>query len=306
MAKHFSFLVAFFLSIIASGCNSDIFIDEVQLPYETTVDVEGDGGEWMMAIPTTSLRRLVVDYSENALEYVRYYDVNGNVTTAECPFSDLESIVYESPVAWYSIGVKGNMLYVNNYYNVLPFPIFKQIRLEYDQVWKYINVDFLNGTPLELISVRYDDNISVKDDVKQESYRRGLVNNSDLTQKLEIMPYIDSQSSEKIIPVDNWGYELVFDMPVLYYDGKEWLLRESKDVRIGSERIFSLRYLDEKIEVEVPPHKKVSVSYRLHYSEATDHGVITLKNPVTGRQDDLEFLCKSIYPTSYEISTSYE
>ena len=59
--KETALLSAVLFSLLISGCNNDIFIENSDLPANTTIDIDGDGGGWSSTITIDCLTRIYVD-----------------------------------------------------------------------------------------------------------------------------------------------------------------------------------------------------------------------------------------------------
>ena len=149
--------------------------------------------------------------------------------------------------------------------------------------------------------------LKLEEDFSQSVHATSMTNNSSITQKLELNPFLDSKCSDMVMPAENWASGATVDIPMLTYDGSEWTWEEYKDIELGKRRDFTpSRYWDNKIVVEVPPYKKAKVSYKLNYTRATQDGVIIFSNSVAEQTYDVPATWTSVYATSYEYSVEYE
>lgn len=296
------------LVLAVTGCNSDIFVDAVDLPSFTETTIEGDGGQWKTPFVREGLVSIAIDPETSAVKrYFRYFNSDGREVDAECPASDLRQIVYENQAQFYSIGFDKSMIYVNSNYNALE-EIEMRLWLEYDSgATKCIVLTITAGEPLEFVGAWYDGEIEVEDNVKQTSRTFSLSNNSHLTQNMEIHPYRDAGASDFVVPEESWAYLLTCDMPVLTYTSAGWERVWVPDITLGQPREFKPLELEtEMFTVEVPPFMKAKVVYTLHYSRASQGGNLLYFNKESDQQFEVGFTCKAAYPTSCEYTVEYE
>lgn len=307
MKKYITYILAVLTSSFITACNNDIFTDVYDLPEVTDITIKGDGGEWSAPFSRKGLTQIHIDYNSNEKEYVRYYNSKGDEVNSDCPASELGSIVYENPRTWYSIGFVGEMIYISSHYNASLYADFS-ILFDYESGdTKNINVTITEGEKLSVVSWTTNDNLRLEENFSQSTHVTSMTNNSSITQKLELMPFLNSRCSDMVMPADKWARGLTVDIPMLTYDGNEWTWAEYKDIEIGGRRDFTpSRYLDKKIVVDVPPYKKAKVSYKLIYTRATQDGVIIFTNNIAEQNYDVPVTWTSVYATSYEYNVEYE
>ncbi|MDE6340980.1 MAG: hypothetical protein K2K93_01555 [Muribaculaceae bacterium] len=293
--------------LLVSACNDSIFVDDTDLPDDTHVLLEGDGGEWSAAYSRHGLKRILFDYSYGYDEYLTYYDVNENPVEADIDPSQLKSIVYENPLRHYSIVFDGDMIYITSHYNA-SFADSFDLRLVYDSgTTKSINVQVEQGAQVERGFWQPSGDLKINENIEHETHRSSLTNNSSLVQKLEIMPYLDARCSDVANPAGQWALGLNLTMPMLSYHNDEWVWILYDDIRLGHKRIFVSSWsADDKIVVEVPPHKKAIVTYTLNYSLATEAGKVQFHFPNDDRYYEEEVTWISIYATGYDYKVEYE
>lgn len=305
--KNLTYIIALLAVVINTSCNSDLFIDDIDLPYMTEVTIEGDGGQWSTSLSRKGLSNISIDYSANDSEYVRYYGMDGSEVDVDCPASDLGNIVYENPKTYYSVGFLGDMIYITSYYNATSFESFT-IRFDYDYgVTKYINVTLTEGEKLQQRSWNPNGDLKLEENIHTSTHTITMNNKSSLTQKIIIYPFRDSRCSDIVMPSDYWAEGLVVDLPMLAYNGKNWEWQEYKDITLGKRRDFTLEQtFGNEITVEVPAYTTVKVSLRLNYTRATEEGTISFFNSVDKRDFETPVTWKSVYATSYEYKVEYE
>lgn len=305
--KYIGYIVVAALCVLASACNDDIFTEVIELPEVTDITIEGDGGEWSAPVSKKGLTGIYIDYNVHEKEYVRYFNDKGNETDADCPASELGSIVYENPRTWYSIGFSGSMIYISSNYNATPYTAFT-IRLDYETgESRFINVTLTEGEPLEFVFSAPESDLKIEENIEHQTRVASMTNNSSRTQKMEIMPFLESRCSDIVMPAEYWAQGLRADLLMLTFNGRDWVWRDYKDIELGKRREFTpSQYFDKKISVEIPPYSKAIVTYTLHYSRASQDDVMTFNNPVADRTFDVPVTYSSVYATSYEYTVEYE
>ena len=129
----------------------------------------------------------------NCLNLIRIF------LNSDCPASELGSIVYDNPRTWYSIGFLGEMIYINSIYNASRYAAFS-IRLDYEYGdTKYINVTVTEGGKLSVVFWETSGSLKLEEDFSQSVHATSMTNNSSITQKLELNPFLDSKCSDKDI-----------------------------------------------------------------------------------------------------------
>lgn len=307
MRNNIIHIAAIALCVLVSACNNDIFTDVSDLPEYTDIMLEGDGGEWSSAFSRKGLTRIHIDYSPEEKEYISYYDSNGNPTDSDCPASELGSIVYENPKLWYSIGFVGDMIYIRSNYNASSDTEFS-LQLDYESgETKNIKVNISEGENLQFIFWTPRGDLKLDEDIDRVTHTTSLTNNSSLSQKMEIMPFLDSRCTDMAMPADYWARGLTVDMPMLTFNGSEWYWNEYHDIVLGRQRTFTpSRYLNTKITVDVPAYTKAKVTYTLYYTRATQDAEITFYNSVQELTYDVPVCFTSVYATRFEYNVAYE
>lgn len=306
MNKLLTVFILFISMILVSGCNHDVFIDGPEFPNELDVTIMGDHGNWSRQISLTSLRHISLSGSYGSSEYLTYYDKKDNISESDIPASELDKIVYDSPLATYSITLHDGVLGLNSLCNASNGPIKFTVCLEYDYVTKYIHLEIEKGTPLEILDVVYDNNISWEENIKTETHSASFTNNGPILQYFNFKPFSNSVAVVRIVPIENWLDGFCVDMPVLTYSGLNWIFSYTEGMIIGEDKRINSINDSDMYTFEVPANEKLIVSCSLSYTRASDHGIIKLQNSVTGQQYDVEFFCESEYPVNHEIKISYE
>lgn len=97
-----------------SGCNSDIFLDEPDIPDGTSVTIEGDGGEAEYAVPTRGLKHISLDVFSESEKYCTYRNTSGEVIDRKSPAAQVGSIVFENDFTKLEILKSGGHLTVRS------------------------------------------------------------------------------------------------------------------------------------------------------------------------------------------------
>ena len=303
------------MAAVVMSCNNDIFIESDNLPNITDVTIEGDGGQWSTPYPRKGLKKISLGLSDASsfnMPYVAYIGKNGKELDSDCSPSELESINCETPNLHFEICFDGDMIYVTSHYNAW-YEQDVTLSLEYDHgVTKYINITIMEGARLELINAYATGDFILEEDVEKSTHTVSLTNNGHITQKLEIMPYLDARCSDEVYPKDYskdfWINGFKADLPMLSYNGRDWYWRDYEDIRVGERRTFSPSAygITDKIVIDVPPYAKAKVTYTLHYSRATEDGIMFLYNTVTDYKFVVDMTWTSKYATSYEYEVEIE
>ncbi len=308
LKKFTSCIIAATIALLVSGCNNDIFVENADLPDYTDISIEGDGGLWSSAFSRKGLVSISIDdYASNVKNYFTYYGVNGDIVDADCPPSELGSIVYENPLQSYSIGFNGDMIYITSNYNAT-FYNHISLRLHYDYgAIKYINVTFTEGEALSLVGWELSGDILLEENFEQVTHSSSFTNNTPLAQKFEIMPFLNSKCSDTVIPTDSWARGLTLKLPMLTFNGNYWEWREYDDIRLGERRNFSPGWCtQQKLTMDVPAYTKATVTYTLHYTRATQSGCLIFQNPTVQQSFNEDVTWTSIYATSFDYKVKYE
>lgn len=301
-------VMAMLLAILMPACNNDIFIDGAELPEYTDLTIEGDGGQWSAPYSRKGLAAIAIDpQSSQANTYLTYYDTDSKPVGADCPPAKLKEIVYENPKQHYSIGFSGDIIYITSYYNASPYG-HVLIKFDYDYgVSKYINITFTEGEKLSMTRWTVFDVMTFDEDFEKTTHSRSLTNNTSVTQKLELRPFLESKCSDVAEPQDYWARDISLEMPMITFTGKGWEFRTYDDIRLGERRQFTPGWaVEDIISVDVPPHTKARVIYTIYYTRATQKGSLDILNSVDNFTSEVPVTWTSIYATRYDYKVYYE
>ena len=300
-------IVLMMLALLTSACNGDIFIDAEDLPDVTALVIEGDGGQWSSAFSRKGLVRIHLDSDEK--EFVTYYGRDGKTVDADCPPSELESIVYETPKRYYTIGFEGDMVYITSYYNA-SYAVSVMLSFDYEYgATKVIHLTLTEGERLEMVSWTLSGPMKLEENFGKSTHVASFTNNGPLAQQFGIMPFLQSNCSRETMPSDFWAHGLILDMPVPVYnfdDGK-WEWREYENIMLGDRMDgFIPEYFGHKLMVDVPANTTVKVSYTLNYSRAIQKGVLQFYNAAAKQNFETTVTWTSVYAVSYDYTVEYE
>lgn len=304
MKKLVSTLIAVCMLWGMSGCNSDIFLDEPDIPDGTSVTIEGDGGEAEYAVPTRGLKHISLDVFSESEKYCTYRNTSGEVIDRKSPAAQVGSIVFENDFTKLEILKSGGHLTVRSVCQTSQYEGSWTIRPEYDYGMRFIDVKVLPGKPRRLIDVRYSTGLKVTDKAEVRHKRLlGFKNDGSATQTYEAMPYLQETATFLIESAqkDSWvkGEKIVMDVPI--YNNGTWQLEERADFYVGTPyRYYRPDQLLTEI-VEIPPYSHVEIFADVTYSKAEASGTLTFLNEVLDRRLTVDFTATSYYPVSYEI-----
>lgn len=304
IANIFAASIFFGLFLLASACNDDVFIENIDLPEHSEIAINGDEGYWSRAYNRKGLESIHFSFSEGMKEYLRYFDMKGDEVDSDCPASELNNILYQDPLQSYSIGFYGDMIHVSSYYNSMRKDNYLTLLLDYDYgLTKEISIKITQGESYWTFTT-YEGEMVLEENIDESSFRQSFVNNGHIPQRMEIYPYRSSRCYDIVTLKPDWTKGLIVDMALPTFDG-EWFLREYSDVTLDERRDFTPSgYTSEKISVEVPANSKCTVTYTLHYTRAIQKGNMFIHT--SGIQTEENVTCISVYPTNYDYTVSYE
>lgn len=307
--NHIFFIAAALLAAaVSTSCNGDVFVDSNDLPEVSDVTIDNDGGQWESAFSRKGLTKVALDVPHDEVRYVKYFDRKGTEVKADCPASDLGAIVYENPMLSFNIGLSGDMIYIGSLYNASESGRSFTLHLDYGYGEnKTIRFTLTPGRKLQKTFCITTGELQVVDNFASRTRNESFHNDSPVSQKLVIQPYLDVRPSDEAVPSDEWAVGLEMDLPMLFYNGHEWEWREFGNIRLGERRDFAMgQSSDEEIVVRVAPYSTARITYTLKYSRATRDGVIGLFNPVADLNLEIPVTWTSVYATSYEYTVEYE
>lgn len=302
MFKRFiSFIFIQYIIITLCSCNSDLFLSDTQLPDDTVVNIEGDGGQFSTAISCDGLQAISIIHDYDDRKNFSYYDINGNITSSECPVEELREIHYETLIRSYSLGIEKKMLYFNSYYNCDTEAFQIVICLKYDFGNKYLTINLSEGAELKVTSWEYDSEMIVTNNISFNTYSQSFNNGSSLKQHFIIRPYVDCKAISKISTEESVPKYLTADVPVpVFTDQEGWAFKYDNSIPFNLEIEVPFDYIDEFMDIPVEPNSLVKVSYKVNYSRCTIKGKIYLLNPVTDIVTQLPITTVSIFPSTYD------
>lgn len=299
-------LTIFLSSLYLFSCNNDIFVDRDGMETDNYATVDGDGGYAEFSISRKGLKRISVGDWYSGSDGPVYYNKHGDEIPSDYPASELSKIVFESKYISYSISIDhdhGRLSFTCNE-NLSEQEYTEIIRLEYDYTTRFINITILPGAKLNLVSVDYNDGISVTNPSETIIHTFGYNNSSSLTQTYEFYPLSYAKTLGRVVSYE-WGIHDDAVMPVLFYDNEGWSLKDQM-ITIGEYYSANPVDWDIKKSIEIPPHSKVKIHTIITYSSASAEGTMTFENPKTGSRYSCPFNCKASSPAKYEIAVEDE
>lgn len=301
-----SIVLSMFVLLLTSGCNSDIFLDEDPTADGLYNSIAGDGGVVEYTFSTERLVNIRLDeWCANKNNYV-IYDKLGNLTDADVPAADFGKIVYEDDFRHWELCKEGKSLKMQSMENadlsLLSFTII--VRLEYDYITKFIEVEILPGEKVKPVAVNYTSGIEVEEQLEVVTSREiRFDNKSDVDQTAYVYPYLGKPikyyTNLLAENTDSYkGQQINLDVPA-WVDG-EWV-QVNKKMSLGGYEPYARPDVYVKQSVTIPANTCVDVYTDVTYSMAKITGVIEYELPVSHRKHFVDFLCVTHYPISAEI-----
>lgn len=287
----------------APACNSDVFLDEPDIPEETSLTLQGDGGEATMSIPTKALKCISLDLMSDEEKYCTYYNLQNEPVGSDVAPSQLGSIVFETNFVALKIIKNGSQITIRSICNTIEFTYHYTLRLEYDYGTRFINFDVTSGQPMILDGIDYDPQLHVTDDGRIVTSHTRYTNNSSLPQTIGVMPYLNSYAATLVEPDRDgaWAKYETLTMKVPVYNDGTWALVEREGVKIGETLRYSVPDQMMKVPVTVPANSEVEIIKKVIFTAARNDGTITYENLQLGKRLKVNFTTTSYYPVDYEI-----
>lgn len=306
MVNHLKYvLISFLVACFATSCNGDVFLDGEEMPDETNITLEGDGGETEISVQTKGLEWIGIDHYSDDTGF-KFYNHEGKQVKEECPVTELALIHYENRWMMYDMTIDNGRIVFHSTENSYGEPLNVTVRVRYDYTVKFINIELLPGKESEVVNITYDQEI-IATTLPNMSYGTLKVNNgSSSTQYVEIDPYVAAQSHGLVEPSESWvkTRSIKLTLPT-YVDGKWWLGNEM-EILPGAAFYYTSANRDVKEKIAIPPKSTTYIHTSVTMSRAKSRGTIEYINPVSERKFSTQFTCDVIEPTGYEITTSDE
>ena len=307
MIKYISTILIFLCAALFSGCNNDIFLDDIESTDSVSVTLEGDGGEISIPISTKNLLSIDIEHYGNS-SLITCYNKKGDIIPNDSPVSEVSRIVYDSGFNSFEVVKDGKTLTIKSIYQTDSYDHEAFINIEYTYGCKYIQAVFSPGKPLKLIEVNYSEDLFISSIDHINSFRYGFHNNGNVTQIMPIFPYQNEVAS---ILVENTnvyhkipGKDLTIPVPV-YVNGK-WVIQEKEGITPDVKYIYDGPDRNTKIDVEIPPYGNINTFVEVVYSGASNVGKMVFLNEITGKEYIYDFYVKSLYPISHRIYVNEE
>lgn len=304
MVNHLKYvLISFLVASFATSCNGDVFLDGHEMPDETNITLEGDGGETEIGVQTKGLEWIGIDHYSDDLGF-KFYNREGKLVKEECPVMDLALIRYENRWMMYDLTIDNGRIVFHSKENSYGDTLSVTIRLRYDYTVKFINIELCPGQESEAVNITYDQEI-IETTIPYKSYRTFRINNnSQSTQYVEIDPYAGFQAHGIVEPSENWARikKIKLKLPT-DVDGT-WCLGNEMEVVPEVTFNYTPKNLNVKEKVEIPPESTTYIRTAVTMSKAKSRGTIEYVNPLSGRTFSTHFTCEAVEPTGYEIITT--
>lgn len=301
------FILSLCVLTLFGGCNSDIFLDEDDLPANTSVTLEGDGGEWSSRFFRKGLTGIDLISGISWSNYLRFYDSDGKPVDSDCPLSKLGSIVYDTPLRYYSIGFTKDRIYLRSDYNASGNDEIVLV-LKYDnEPDKYIRINITAGKPLQCLRTQFTGQLQLEDNFDKIIKTETFTNNGPVEQRLDIRPYVSVKAELTVRPMNSWANYLDVGMSLPYFNGKDWIYKDLSGIVLGGQQYFLPSELrDESFSVTVPAGAKAIVRWDVNFTRATQGGILHFYNETSGLYSEASFSCVALYPVSYNYTVTYE
>lgn len=162
------------LALVLAGCNSDVFLEEADIPESQSVTIDGDGGEATFTIPLKGLVYFGPDLMSSSVHYCTYYNAAGEQIESNAPASEVARIVYETDFMKYELLRDGSRLTIRSVCRTRQYDDNLSVRLEYTYGVRFIGVTILPGKPLKLLEVAYPDGLTVDNRAEGDDFAHRL------------------------------------------------------------------------------------------------------------------------------------
>lgn len=259
--------LACFLSLC--GCNSSLFIDEIA-PVPGKVSLEADGDSVSIDIQSKGLTYISLYSSYEAETYTTFLDSAGEPLPYNAPFNEVKRIVYSTTRAKLEIQIGKDLLTFIEIDNTYDHPLYIDVCLHYDVVFKDIQVVLAPGKPMVIEDLFFNMTHATHNFTFKNDNTLRVNNNSDTPYTLNIYPYKNVKSSIEIATdrQEDTGISGCVTLPV-YKDG-EWGYDSDVfvDVTIGKEIKFEPRIVDinTAVPVEIAPNSTAAITTYIRYA----------------------------------------
>ena len=302
--KHLYCIAILLVTTLLTGCNSDVFLDEPDLPFNTELTIEGDGGVAVCRIPVKALQHITLNMFASRND-ATYYNSKGDVIDSDSPASDVSLIVCENSLRRFEIRKDGSQLVITSISNTSKYESHDEIVLEYTFGCRCISLTILPGEQMRLESVDYNASPAINDDAMTKIYRVGFENHSNMELTTTEYPYINRYPYVMVEPMvdftDTWVKELSLTMAVPVYVDGSWVMVERSGIRPGHEYTYPGPDYMTSVDVTVPANTIGYIITEVKYASAEVSGTMNFINDTLGHRVPVNFNMYSYYPVSYEI-----
>ncbi len=292
--------------VLATACNNDLFIEERFLE-EKEFKLDGDGSSKKVHFQSKGLKDIRIQTIPEQTATVTYIDIDGNESSDPGGWSEDTSVILYSSIDYYfSIGIDGKEMWLNNMGNTSEESVVYYITLDYGKNQEIIKVEASPGAPMRVVECNYD--FSKAKEIIPSPYDAvtySLTNPSDVPLTVKIMPYKGALDYQKFTADNDWAENRFFEMPIPTYHNGFWGLSHNHFVELdGRDWMTTPKNVFESLTIEraLPAHSKIEAICRqqtfvIPYSLTVESPGSYIKNTITGT-------CTISQASSYEIIIS--
>lgn len=295
--KHSLLYILLLLTLLGSAaCNNDIFIDGPELPWESNVTVEGDGGSASFRFSTKSLESIELQVSSDPKGRSVYLDAKGDTLPDGKDISRIAKIVYDNGCDRMEVILqKGNLKFIS----IENPTAIKQAVLEflYSYGNKFIYVDLTPGRPMEFIEPWSDCELDIISSERFKTFSQTFNNDSPEEKIVDLYPFWNAHAVTSTHPTDfyDWANETEVSMIVPAYENGEWTVSLLANTLPYTTASFSRPDIFNPVPLTVAPNSSITAIVTVFYSKASLTGTLLYRVPLSER----------IFPVCYSASTSY-
>lgn len=295
------------ITLLATGCNSDIFVEPVPDLEKDIYYLECNGSVESFTIPTKGLREVRFECDHPTIAGTSYYDMNGDELYSPT-LENVARVSFHSPLFCLDFNIDGDHVEVKAIDNTTPDAIQVYIGLDYEHTSRYIDFVIAPGQPLQLSYLGFDIARPVIGTYTERGIPHSYANNSDRAQRIVIYPFKEANSTIRL-PIeeyDFWARDAKGIVSLPFYSDGEWqYYSETNTAEVTIGRITQFYSPDLNLEetyiVEVPPMSKVTTITEMTYATLDVSYWADLTQPGSGLTYGVQGQCQLKQPTSYKI-----
>ncbi len=262
-----------FVLLLASACNSDIFVDPVP-DMEESISLEGFNGSKTIKFKKKGLKSIHFDhyYGFNWEPYTTYYGHDGSEIRTPKSMDEVSKVISSSNYFALELNFMDDEVEIISLDNAYIAPLDIIVSFDYGYAVKSTIIKIGVGKPYDIVDFNYFIDKYVTTTEVISGIPNTVHNNTPNTVKSIIYPYKDAQSKLTLTPEDDayWSEHAVGNISIPFFKDGEWTMYKTEDVEatIGTPNSFAsgMVNIDEEAYVEIPPNS--SVSYRVHVTYA--------------------------------------